>query len=72
LGVLSTLAGLKKSYYAFSGYDDREEEHYHIVAYNTEYMLSAIEKYNYLTSKMDFFSKLRVFPIVGLSFGFAF
>ena len=43
-----------------------------MVAYNLDYLLSAIEKYNFFTNKMNFFSKLRLMPIIGLAIGFAF
>lgn len=72
MGVISTLAGLKNSYHCYFGFDDREEDHKNIIAYNAEYMLSAIEKVHFLTKKMNFFSKLRLLPVIGLSIGFAF
>jgi hypothetical protein len=43
-----------------------------MVGYHVDYLLSAVEKYNYFNNSLNFFSKMRWFPVVGLAAGFAF
>ena len=52
--------------------ESRDEQHYKVAGNHLDYVLSTVEKYNFFTSKMDFFSKDRLFPIIGLSAGFCF
>ncbi len=51
------------------GYSDREDDHYKLAVSHIDYVLSQIEKFNFFTSKLDYFSKIRLFPIIGLSCG---
>jgi len=72
LCIMSSLCSLKKSYYQFQGHDTRNEQHQNAVAAEVDYLLSSVEKYLFTTSQMNFFSKFRLVPVVGLSIGFIF
>ena len=72
MGVLSSIAALKLGYNRLQGQENRNDSHYKVAGNQLGYILNSIEKYNYFTNKMDFFSSDRVFNLVGLSAGFAF
>ena len=66
------MTALRNGYFKLHGLDSRDENLYKVAGFHLDYVLSTIEKYNLFTSKMDFFSKERLFPIIGLATGFCF
>ncbi len=70
LGVISSLAVLREGYTYLQGNSDRGEEHIKAITEHLDFVLSAIEKFNWYSSITDFFSKYRVTPFIGIAAGF--
>lgn len=61
---------MRGSYWNFYGYTERDPDHYKQVSFAIDLILSTIEKYYYFSDMIDYFPKVRLIPLIGLSLGF--